>query len=137
MGLIAALLASCRKGVVGEPEGRRGERETLVSHRSLLNGMSKQTLALPVSSQSPWESTPGPCSEGGGKVGKVQRHPLTFLLGKATLTASGGYSPASRLPSWLRWEDPLRTEWQPTPVFLPGEFHGQRSLAESVGLHRV
>ena len=26
-------------------------------------------------------------------------------------------------------EDPLRKEWQPTPVFLPGEFHGQRSLA--------
>ena len=23
----------------------------------------------------------------------------------------------------------LRREWQPTPVFLPGEFHGQRSLA--------
>ena len=22
-----------------------------------------------------------------------------------------------------------RSEWQPTPVFLPGEFHGQRSLA--------
>ena len=22
----------------------------------------------------------------------------------------------------------LRREWQPTPVFLPGEFHGQRSL---------
>ena len=22
-----------------------------------------------------------------------------------------------------------RREWQPTPVFLPGEFHGQRSLA--------
>ena len=21
-----------------------------------------------------------------------------------------------------------RREWQPTPVFLPGEFHGQRSL---------
>ena len=26
-------------------------------------------------------------------------------------------------------EDPLRKEWQPTPVFLPGEFRGQRSLA--------
>ena len=26
-------------------------------------------------------------------------------------------------------EIPQRTEWQPTPVFLPGEFHGQRSLA--------
>ena len=24
---------------------------------------------------------------------------------------------------------PCRREWQPTPVFLPGEFHGQRSLA--------
>ena len=24
---------------------------------------------------------------------------------------------------------PWRTEWQPTPVFLPGELHGQRSLA--------
>ena len=23
---------------------------------------------------------------------------------------------------------PWRTEWLPTPVFLPGEFHGQRSL---------
>ena len=82
MGLIADLLASCRKGVVGEPEGRRGERETIVSHRSLLNGMSKQTLALPVSSQSPGESTPGPCSEGGGKVGKVRRHPSHLSLGR-------------------------------------------------------
>ena len=26
-------------------------------------------------------------------------------------------------------EDPLEREWQPTLVFLPGEFHGQRSLA--------
>ena len=25
---------------------------------------------------------------------------------------------------------PWRREWLPTPVFLPGEFHGQRSLAE-------
>ena len=24
---------------------------------------------------------------------------------------------------------PWRREWQPTPVFLPREFHGQRSLA--------
>ena len=27
-------------------------------------------------------------------------------------------------------EDPLRKEWQPTPVFLPGEFHGQRSMGD-------
>ena len=25
--------------------------------------------------------------------------------------------------------DPWRREWLPTPIFLPGEFHGQRSLA--------
>ena len=25
-------------------------------------------------------------------------------------------------------EDPLRRKWQPTPVFWPGKFHGQRSL---------
>ena len=26
-------------------------------------------------------------------------------------------------------EDPLEEKWQPSPVFLPGESHGQRSLA--------
>ena len=28
----------------------------------------------------------------------------------------------------LGWEDPWRRKWQPTPVSLPGESHGQRSL---------
>ena len=28
----------------------------------------------------------------------------------------------------LDWEDPLEKGMQPTPVLLPGEFHGQRSL---------
>ena len=33
----------------------------------------------------------------------------------------------------LSWENPpWRMAWQPTPVFLPGEFHGQRSLTESL-----
>ena len=53
------------------------------------------------------------------------------------------------LPWWLRWEriclqcrrsefdswvgeTPWRREWQPTAVFLPGESHGQRSLADTV-----
>ena len=30
---------------------------------------------------------------------------------------------------FLGWEDPWGRKWQPTPVFLPGESHGQRSLA--------
>ena len=32
---------------------------------------------------------------------------------------------------WVRplgWEDTWRRKWQPTPVFLPGKSHGQRSL---------
>ena len=29
----------------------------------------------------------------------------------------------------LGWTIPWRRKWQPTPAFLPGEFHGQRSLA--------
>ena len=29
---------------------------------------------------------------------------------------------------FLGWEDPWRRKWQPTPVFLPGKSHGQRSL---------
>ena len=28
----------------------------------------------------------------------------------------------------LGQEDPRRRAWQPTPVFLPGEIHGQGSL---------
>ena len=31
--------------------------------------------------------------------------------------------------SWVR-KIPWRRKWQPTPVFLPGNFHGQRSLAD-------
>ena len=29
----------------------------------------------------------------------------------------------------LSRKDPLRRKWQPTPILLPGKFHGQRSLA--------
>ena len=36
-----------------------------------------------------------------------------------------GFDPSVRKMLWRR-------EWQPTPVFLPGEFHGQRSLAGTV-----
>ena len=33
-----------------------------------------------------------------------------------------------RFDPWVR-KSPWRREWLPTPVFLPGEFHRQRSLA--------
>ena len=33
----------------------------------------------------------------------------------------------TRVPS-MSQEDPWRREWQSTPMFLPGESHGQKSL---------
>ena len=36
-------------------------------------------------------------------------------------TGDAGSIPGSGKISWSK-------EWQPTPVFLPGKFHGQRSL---------
>ena len=33
------------------------------------------------------------------------------------------------IPGRLIGKIPWRRKWQPTPVFLPGKFHGQRSLA--------
>ena len=43
--------------------------------------------------------------------------------GKASACSAGvpGFDP------WVG-KIPWRRKWQPTPVFLPGEFHGQRSL---------
>ena len=37
---------------------------------------------------------------------------------------------------WVR-EIPWRREWQPTPGFLPGEFHGQRAWQATVCAARV
>ena len=39
--------------------------------------------------------------------------------------------PANRTRGFDPWVGtiPWKKKWQPTPVFLPGEFHGQKSLA--------
>ena len=46
---------------------------------------------------------------------------------------TSGKEPTCRRPKRLRFDPwvrkiPWRRVWQPTPVFLPGEFHGKRSL---------
>ena len=50
---------------------------------------------------------------------------------------AGGKEPARQCRKQKRWgfdpwvgKIPWRRAWQPTPVFLPGESHGQRSLAD-------
>ena len=47
-------------------------------------------------------------------------HTFPWWLRRCT-ACSTGFNP------WIR-KMPWRMEWQPTPLFLPGEFHGQRSL---------
>ena len=43
------------------------------------------------------------------------------------LPASAGETLEKWVPS-LGWEDPLEEGMQPTPIFLPGETHEQKSL---------
>ena len=52
---------------------------------------------------------------------------LCSLLGKSNRMVSH----LTTLPNscGLLHEDPWRRKWQPTPVFLPRESHGQKSLA--------
>ena len=50
-----------------------------------------------------------------------------FLVARFCLQFRG-----PRFNSWVR-KIPWRREWQPTPVFLPEEFHGERSLKGSHG----
>ena len=40
---------------------------------------------------------------------------------------STSHSRRGKFDPWVR-KIPWRRKWQPTPVFLPGESHGQRSL---------
>ena len=55
-----------------------------------------------------------------------------MLIYGASLVAQMMKNLPSMWETWVRslgWEDPWRRKWLPTPVFFPGEFHGQRSLA--------
>ena len=46
--------------------------------------------------------------------------------GKESIYNAGDIRDTGLIPGWGRI--PWRREWQPTPVFLLGKFHGQRSL---------
>ena len=87
-----------------------------------------------------WKRQP-PRDRGLWPLGK----PLQLRILKRPLWCPFVWWQRGKLPWWLRWQriclscrrprfDPWvrktlwRMEWLPTPVFLPGEFHGQRSL---------
>ena len=55
-----------------------------------------------------------------------------FWRQPASLVAQMVKNPPAMWETWLRslgWEDPLRREELPIPVFWPREFHGKRTLA--------
>ena len=58
---------------------------------------------------------------------QAQRAPQVALVVKNPAVNAGDVRDTG-FHSW-GWEDPLKEGMQPTPVFLPGESHGQRSLA--------
>ena len=61
-------------------------------------------------------------------LGWVGRFELQFSPGSSDGKRICLYCRRPRFDSWVR-KIPWRREWQPTPVFLPGESHGQRGLA--------
>ena len=48
------------------------------------------------------------------------------LVVKSSPASMGDIRDVGSVPGW---EGPRRRAWQPTPAFLPGGSHGQRSLA--------
>ena len=74
---------------------------------------------------SPWTSSQVSCLQGEGR----RRH---FTLSKAIPSQLSWQKIClqCRRPGFDSWarKIPWRREWQPIPVFLPGESHGQRSL---------
>ena len=63
---------------------------------------------------------------------------VLFRVSQVTLVVKNPSANAGNIRdtgSVLGSEEPL--EWQPTPVFLPGESHEQRSPTSSIGSQRV
>ena len=55
--------------------------------------------------------------------------PWDFPCGSAAKTLPATQEPQEIQVQSPGWEDSIEKAWQPTPVFLPGESSGQRSLA--------
>ena len=54
----------------------------------------------------------------------------TYMNGASLVSQMVKRPPAMKRPGFDPWvgKSPWRRKWQPTPVFLPGESHGQRTL---------
>ena len=93
----------------------------------------KTERGLVICSRAQWVKNPpgDPGSVPGS--GRSAGEGIGYLLQSswASLVAQLVKNPPAVWETWVRslaWEDPLEKEMQPTPVLLPGKFHGQRSL---------
>ena len=80
----------------------------------------------------PWTEEPGGLHSTGHKESDTIEWLTLSICTEASLVAQWqkvcGQFRRHRSHPWVG-KIPWRREWQPTPVFLPGEFHRQRSLA--------
>ena len=63
--------------------------------------------------------------------GIQKKSPTFFQVFRASLVVQMVKNLPAKQESWVRslgWEDPMEKEIATILVFLPGEFHGQRSL---------
>ena len=62
-------------------------------------------------------------------LSSTQMRDLSVLKGNVALVPANAGDTRRGFSSWVG-KIPWRRKWQPTPVFLPGESHGQRSLVD-------
>ena len=76
----------------------------------------------------PWREEPGRLqSMGSQRVGHDWVTSLHFTSEVKNLPSDACHCRRHRFDPWVR-KIPWRRKWQPTPVFMPGKSHGQRSL---------
>ena len=106
---------------LGQEDPLEKEMATSLQYSCLENSMERRAW---------WAIVHGVAEVGHDLATKPPPHPLVGFPGGTT-----GKEPTcqcGRHESWVQSlgrEDPLRRAQQLTPVFLPGELHGQRSLA--------
>ena len=81
----------------------------------------------------PWTEDPDRLQSGVPGVGQdlATKPPPPPLMAQTSLVAQTVKNPPTMQETQIQslgQEGPRRREWQPTPVFLPGESHRQRSL---------
>ena len=92
----------------------------------LFNMLSRLVITfLPRSNAGDPGSIPGSRSSHGEGIGHLLLYSWASVVAQMVKNP-----PACRRPGFIIWigKIPWRRAWQPTPVFLPGEPHGQRSL---------